>query len=309
MNKTNMYCIYHSRDLDGWMSAAIVMLWYERAYGDLDGLELIGWDYGDPLPELMPDRPVIMVDISFELGVMKDIGSTNELVWIDHHKSAILEFLKDDAILKEQWLTAELPTMGIGEELEEELELVGACELTWKKYFPRDEMPEIVRLLGCYDSFRHKGTVESGTVFDFQYAARANLTNPEECHKILKGVISIEGWCNMGAAILNYLKVEARSIYKNRTEHVFVHEQHKYKIAAINRERFNPSSYDIKYHGDGYDAFMCYSRMNDGRWTVSLYNEDGNVDVSVLAKSMGGGGHAGAAGMVVDNLDFLKFVR
>ena len=183
MNDTHMYCIYHSRDLDGWMSAAIVMLWYKRSYGHLYGLELIGWDYGDPIPKLAPDRPVIMVDVSFDLEEMKRISrnANGSLIWIDHHKSAIDEFLKDDDILSEQWVIAELPKMGIGEEME----LVGACELTWRKYFPDSEMPEIVRLLGCYDSFRHKGTEESDMVFNFQYAARAHMENPRDCYSSL----------------------------------------------------------------------------------------------------------------------------
>ena len=307
MKEINMYCIWHSRDLDGMMSAAIVMLWYEKTYGDLNGLVLIGWDYGDPIPALMTDRPVIMVDISFPLDEMKRISknANGSLIWIDHHKSAILEFLKDDTILSEQWLTAELPKMGIGEELE----LVGACELTWRKYFPDSEMPEIVRLLGCYDSFRHKGTKESRKVFEFQYAARAFLTDPESCYSSLKHTWTKDGyvlWFDMGAAILQYLKVEANSIYKNRMEYNF----EGLKIAAINRERFNPSSYDIDYHSDGYDAFMCYNRMKDGRWTFSIYNENSEVDVSVLAKSQGGGGHARAAGWVSANLQFLsKYTR
>lgn len=301
MNDTNMYCIYHSRDLDGWMSAAIVMLWYEKAYGNLNGLELIGWDYGNPIPALMTDRPVIMVDISFPLEEMKRISknANGSLIWIDHHKSAIVEFMKDDAILDEQWLIAELPRMGIGEELE----LVGACELAWRKYFPDSETPEIVRLLGCYDSFRHKGTEESDYVFDIQYAARTYLHDPGHCFSTLKHLemLDLITWQRIGSGILSYLKVEALSIYKNRSEH----ENDGIKIASINRERFNPSSYGIPYHEDGYDAFMCYSRMKDGRWTISIYNENGKIDVSVVAKGMGGGGHARAAGWVSDNLYFL----
>ena len=45
--------------------------------------------------------------------------------------------------------------------------------------------------------------------------------------------------------------------------------------------------------------------MKDGRWTVSLYNENGKFDVSEIAKLMGGGGHAGAAGFVCDDPDDL----
>ena len=74
-----MICIYHSRDLDGWMSAAIVKLWNPK-------VELIGWDYGQPIPDIS-FKEVIMVDISFPKEVMVD--NKNRLTWIDHHASAI----------------------------------------------------------------------------------------------------------------------------------------------------------------------------------------------------------------------------
>ena len=77
-------CIYHSRDLDGWMSAAIVMRWFmeqheefvvrnskdivnSNTFGNDPAPELfmLGWDYGDEIPKLSDYDKVIMCDISF----------------------------------------------------------------------------------------------------------------------------------------------------------------------------------------------------------------------------------------------------
>ena len=77
-----MICIYHSRDLDGWMSGAIVKL----AFPDV---EFIGWDYGQPLPDIYDEDQVIMVDVSFPRDAMVEISQVNGLIWIDHHISAI----------------------------------------------------------------------------------------------------------------------------------------------------------------------------------------------------------------------------
>jgi len=294
-----MYCIYHSRDLDGWMSAAIVMRWYEEKYGDLDGLQLIGWDYGDPLPKLAPDIPVIMVDVSFPMAEMERIAQESkwQLTWIDHHKSAIQDY-EEFVGNGESFCSAILPKKTDGK-----LDLIGACELTWNHLFPDEDTPEIVELLGSYDSFRHKGSSDENYVFNFQYWARSAMENPRDCYEYMRmDKADTAARTIHGKSILDYLKVEAKSIYKNRLDYA----RDGVKFAAINRERFNPSSYDIPYHKDGYVFFMCYSRMRDGRWTVSLYNEDGAVDVSVIAKGFGGGGHARAAGFVSDNLEFLE---
>ena len=73
-------CIYHSRDLDGWMSGAIVRLAYSAT-------NFIGWDYGKEIPDLSDYDKIVMVDISFPKEVMQSIAS--KLIWIDHHISAI----------------------------------------------------------------------------------------------------------------------------------------------------------------------------------------------------------------------------
>ena len=55
-----MYCIYHSADLDGYSSAAIV----KRKY---PFVELIGYDYGKPMTAIdaIPDgEDIIIVDVS-----------------------------------------------------------------------------------------------------------------------------------------------------------------------------------------------------------------------------------------------------
>jgi oligoribonuclease NrnB/cAMP/cGMP phosphodiesterase (DHH superfamily) len=137
-------CIYHSIDLDGWMSAAIVKHWFNQQKvpnkqgEDCNTLNFIGYNYGQPIPDLSEYDKVIMCDVSFPKEEMSKLSDPlGRLIWIDHHKSAILE-------------NAALECKGY-----RDVEF-SACELTWKYFFPNEEMPEIVRLLGMYDSFRHK---------------------------------------------------------------------------------------------------------------------------------------------------------
>lgn len=67
MSKT--VCIYHSIDLDGWMSAAIVKHWfYNNPNGSTpsteDNLDFIGYNYGQPIPDLSEYDKVIDIIIN-----------------------------------------------------------------------------------------------------------------------------------------------------------------------------------------------------------------------------------------------------
>ena len=120
-------CIYHSIDLDGWMSAAIVKHWFEnkinRRYCSVcehtlpdnwtgstsccggittlndNTIDFIGYNYGDEIPNLSEYDKVIMCDISFPKEEMIKLFENTDFIWIDHHISAINESKHSSVIL------------------------------------------------------------------------------------------------------------------------------------------------------------------------------------------------------------------
>ena len=93
-----------------------------------------------------------------------------------------------------------------------------ACELTWKYFFPNEDIPEIVRLLGRYDCFGHKGTDEEQKVLEFQYGARSHMSNYNDCYNILLNDIEFKGdysrlIADNGKHIYNYLCIYEYHIY------------------------------------------------------------------------------------------------
>ena len=387
-------CVYHSIDLDGWMSAAIVKYWFEKQLiitnssidSITDKIDFIGYNYGQPIPDLSEFDKVIMCDISFPKDVMRSLFDKldNNLIWIDHHISAFKELI-DEPIDIEDY-----STLFNGLRRTD----YAACELTWKYFMEgikgdpdkesiENPMPEIVRLLGRYDCFGHKGTDEEQKVLEFQYGARQAITNYEEAYKYLhkhieasKGAmlsfdVSIEGILNRGKAIYQYLCTEAKQTYKNGFEIKFMiesiptneeirpipatgycdicgklenkqltryyfryendkcncHSPYHFDVfdccseckpvaknkvpknfICINKERFNPINFGIDYHKDGYDGCACF-HFDGTHWCFSLYNDNGKVDCSVIAKQFGGGGHFSASGMVVNTETMLKIIN
>jgi len=314
-------CIYHSVDLDGWMSAAIVEHWWilkTKSIYDIENnsIDFLRFNYGQPIPDLLEYDQVIMVDISFPAETMKDIRLRlkAKFIWIDHHISAINDNNKWIDVEDDDDLT--FPFNGLRNTE------FAACELTWKFLFPNEPMPEIVRLLGMYDSFRHKGTSEEQKVLEFQYGARQCISNYEEAYKNLTSILPrVEDIQRKGSYIYQYLCTEAKQSYKNGFPIQFAFkipnvplikegdQFHTYKFICINKERFNPVNFGIDYHADGYDGAACFHRTSNGKWAFSLYNDNGKVDCSLIAKQYGGGGHKGAAGMILTDEQFSKLIN
>ena len=185
-------CIYHSQDLDGWMSAAIVKHWFiANGIKNLlninienpNTLDFIGYHYGDPIPDLSEYDKVIMCDISFppeKMQAIADDFTGDNFIWCDHHISAI----KDNDELSY--------VKGIRDIN------FAACELTWKYFFPNESTPEIVRLL---DYFGYKNTDGEPKILGLQYTLKEFITNYNDAYNLL-----MEELTGKFSSIVNKLK-------------------------------------------------------------------------------------------------------
>jgi len=301
-------CIYHNVDLDGWMSAAIVKHWsteHVKIYKSTskDYLDFIGYDYGQSIPDLSGYDKVIMVDISFPKEEIKKLNNKS-LLWLDHHISAIKEVkdyfhsFRDSKINNSIWGIRDIN--------------YAACELTWKFLSPNEPMPEIVRLIGRYDCFGGIGTINWKDVLEFQYGVRSIISSYEDAYIFLQRSFNspinksdIEIIKNEGRVIYKYLCTEAKQLYKNGVVVTFSNItilEEGYNFICINRQRLNLTDFGIDYHKDGYDG--CASFYYDGsKWCFSLYNDNGLVDCSIIAKQYGGGGNKWYASFIVKDIN------
>ena len=387
-NKT--LCIYHSRDLDGWMSAAIVQLWFEKN-NELNctlnyfspesklereiesspaSLHMLGYDYGDDIPKIKGYDKVIMCDVSLPARVMHDLYSYygDQFIWIDHHESAIKEMGKvfQEKASHSPYKENEADNLNYLIAGHRDTK-AAACELTWMHFFPSfssashwEGMPEIVRLLGRYDCFGHKDTEEEQKVMEVQYGARAFMKNYEDCYSFLNQELYnksdiVNRLHIQGVSIYKYLCTEAQQIYAKSFPMVFTessinissngnvgigcappseklnivgdvgdittvvntdtdeetevyYKSESYNFLVVNHERFNPINFGIDYHKENYDGYGCFW-YNKGKWSWSLYNDNGSVDCSIIAKQFVGGGHQNAAGFVLSEEDHTFLLK
>jgi len=273
-----MLCIYHSKDLDGLCSAAIVL----KKYPDCT---LIGWDYGDPIPELLGSEDIMMVDISFKMEIMHEVAKRHKLTWIDHHASARKDYIEYFGGWGEAYFT-----YIYGDKR-------AACEVTWKYLFWDLFLPYSVELLSKYDTWRGNDTPEwEEQILPFQYGVRAKCITPQAVLHLIEND-SIFSVVTNGKIIIEYTKKQNEKLSKS---HSFVRQFQGYRVLCLNTPFIDSDTMESFYDPTKHDLMLSFCFVGN-RWSFSLRSVN-EIDCSVLAKNLGGGGHARAAGFEVKHL-------
>lgn len=277
-----IHCFFHSADLDGHCAGAIVKYKFPEAV-------MHEIDYGQKFQlkdiDLKKDT-IIFVD--FCLQPISEIVElfkifNNRLIIIDHHISTIRD-------LEKEGLEQKIPGICINN--------LAGCELTWAYYFPTEEIPECVRLLGRYDVW----DLEYPNVLPFQFGMRLNDTLPvtENSMIMWKNYFNKKSFNNLiaetiekGKIILKYQKQENEKYIKSNA---FEADFQGYKAICVNKLLTNSQLFDSVWDEKKYDLMITFGIKNNGMWAMSFYTTKENIDCSKIAKSFGGGGHVQAAG-------------
>ena len=274
------YIIHHSRDLDGWSSAAIIKK--HRPEGIF-----IPYDYKQPMDKIYAIEPfseVFIVDVSLDkMKFMDELAQNTKLIWIDHHISAIKKYEEYGKI---DFADCVLDTN------------YAATELTWK-YFNDglgNSIPETIRLLGRYDIWDKSNKIFDWDrkIFPFQYGMRLICNSAETfpMHLLSDGMgKQIDHIIQNGITTLKYQVL----MNKKAVSNVFELEFEGYKIIALNTTEFNAHVFDSVWDDNKYDIMMPF-KFNGTFWNVGMYATNKHVDCSELARNHGGGGHHSASG-------------
>lgn len=281
------HCVYHN-DPDGWCSAAVVLETHPDA-------NLIRMNYGFHFPRksIKDGDTVYMVD--YTLQPFEEMIKLNErcnLIWIDHHISSIR---KEDEYAKEAWFEEGLRRDG-----------TAGCELTWEYFHgtaSKDDMPYIVRMIGRYDVWDHAFKPACDQVM-LGLKCLPDMDNPAnpEWQTLLHQDSYAATLREKGEVIYAYKETENIETCVRRA---FPCKIHGVPTIACNSAHCNSSLFKSVWDPEVYDMMCVFGQLKNGRWTVSLYAEDENIDCSEIAVQYDGGGHKGAAGFNVGSFDEL----
>lgn len=263
-----IFCLYHN-DPDGQCSAAIV----RRRFGKDVILHPIDYGLEIPWKQIEAARTVIIVDFSMPLADMRRVQDHAQLIWIDHHKTA----LEDLASLIAAGLRA--------------LDRAG-CVLTWQTFFPQSPLPRAVRFIGERDiwTFEHDDTKP---FCEGLYQMNGHPSNDKLWDVLLDdGDELVVQIVEEGVLLL-----QARMLAIRRQVHGYGYavEFEGHKTLAINVRGSGELGEHIR--SLGYDVGYTYYQVQyDGVLTTHVTLYSGQVDVSEIARRFGGGGHPGASG-------------
>ena len=309
--------IHHSADFDG-------LFCREIARKFLPDAELIGWDFGDA-PLEIPSGLIYVMDLPIDrvfgfdyskVGNNRGLQHLLGLVWIDHHKSSIESH----------------PTGISGYRIDG----VAACRLAWqwfdspkyeapvepllRQYYPLPTKqdfidrnvsePLAVRLAGEYDIWDKRDPRAEL----FQHGLRSQdlgenmwdlmLVNADEHPDgvVDAGTITVMALLENGKALQYARTRENESIIK---EIGFTIQWEGLTFLACNAARYNSHLFTAGLKPE-HDACFGF-KWTGKKWSVSLYHAPGkeHLDLSLIAKQYGGGGHRGACGFQCEKLPFL----
>ena len=153
-----------------------------------------------------------------------------------------------------------------------------------------------VRLAGEYDVWDHRGDGD----LEFQFGLDAMALTPagwsamlNDNQEFTKQAVFVGGY-----AMACYAKRDA-DVMRTRS---FLLDWEGLKFLALNTARCNSNTFAALDHPEtGHDALMAFA-FTGKFWNVSLYHaaHRKEIDLSLIAKKHGGGGHRGACGFRAD---------
>ena len=271
-----MICIYHN-DLDGRAAAAVVA-------HVTNGCHFIEMSYSDGVPwdQIVRGEEVIIVDFSLQRpGEWEQLLEiTQDITWLDHHESAIKSVPK--------------VVLDIAKGLRD-INRSGA-KLAWDYYCYDRGTPRAIRLVDLWDRWVHNDDPE---ILDFVAGMSLDDTRPkaeiwENLFDFSSEDVFIEAIIRDGSIVNRYKILEsqstvARGSYRRKFE--------GYQACIVHHQGSGSKLFDsIK---NTFELCVVCS-YNGKQWTVHLYSD--RVKANDIAQKYGGGGHAGAAGFICEQL-------
>jgi oligoribonuclease NrnB/cAMP/cGMP phosphodiesterase (DHH superfamily) len=287
------HIIYHN-DLDGFVAGTILKIVNPKSkvYSvDYDNIENI-----PSIKNFKRGDVVYLVDFTCPDEMMNYLNENTEFYWIDHHKSSINSskekgFDRINGFRKEG---------------------LSGAELTWIFCFKNKEIPNFIKLVGDFDTFRESNnkSYHYNFVIPFLYGLQSDFEkiNPinfeQECFLFKKIEdfydIDIKEIVERGKLINEYKK----SFNKNElVDKCFTINFHDYKTLCLNS--CSVSSFELissgLYDENKHDIILIYY-FNGNVYSYGIYSQKKDIDVSYIAKIYGGGGHPGASGFTTKEM-------
>ena len=274
MSSKNL-CIYHGNCMDGFGAAWVVHNYFGRNEKLCDFHPGV---YGETPPDVT-GKNITVVDFSYPREVMKNIiTKANSVVVLDHHKTAI-----DD--LKGIQFTDSLFDVNRS----------GAM-IAWNYFFPNQEPPKLIKYIQDRDLWKFI-LDHSKAVNEYIAALPYSFFNYYQLHAEIEDDKFIDTVIDRGYTLLRKKMKEVEEL----ATHARMTNIGGFMVPTCNAPYFVVSelgAYLCNYYPDAPFS-ACYWETPEGRVYGLRSVKGSGMDVSEVAKNLGGGGHKHAAGFKV----------
>ena len=291
IDQSKIICYYHT-DHDGHASGMIIKTKYPNAKMiEIDYDEIVA--NGFSFDSIDKNTTVFMVDFSLQpFKLMVELNEKCNLIWIDHHISAIEEMERYNIDFKG------LQRVGLG-----------ALSLCFEYCYPDKELPKCLEYLAKYDVMK----IDNDDILYFEIGLRSYPTNPKYIDNILNvwrplleptdsTILTMDKVISEGKIIKQYLNESDKKYIKLGSHEL---EFEGLKCLGLNRILgSNIGNEDSIIDNSEYDAFVTYGKNKYNMWKVGMYTTKDNIDVGSICKKYGGGGHEQCGGFNIKKLPF-----
>lgn len=295
----NIYCIYHADCLDGWVAALGVKQYAQKNNIDF---KMEPYYYGDPInyDQVAEDTTVYIVDFSFDANVIWMLSGKCRKVYVfDHHHG-----WKDEAAELQDFIESEMAVNNNIEVVFDETR--SGALITWEHLGLY--VPDWVRAVSDRDLWQFKLRLSSeichallshGLEWNLFWGMMLVADNTVTDTLAIEGVAIVRARNQMSEHLVENSRSEIRLFGSETVDivecpRVLISET----LEMVNKLNSNyvtqlghiDTTYAIGYH-------TAYTN----RWKYSLRAGHDNVDLSIIAKRFGGGGHRRAASFYLKN--------
>jgi oligoribonuclease NrnB/cAMP/cGMP phosphodiesterase (DHH superfamily) len=272
MSDTTMV-LYHADCPDGFGAAWAA----SKALGRCSGVIYVPVQYGQPYPPEIDGgiSRLYILDFSYPRATMGRLANAaKEIVCLDHHKTAEAEL-------------AGLPYAKF------DMDKSGAV-LAWEYFHPGDDLPLLLSFVEDRDLWRW-GLPESREFSAALSVYPRDFNAWDDLDRSLDKLDGMEKFLAVGRAILSHQD----HLVERLASKAHMADVGGYRVPTVNSSLFQSELGDrmCRDHPDAPFAAVFFSTGPDEEvWSLRSRN---GFDVSAVAKSLGGGGHAAAAGFKV----------
>lgn len=290
-------CLYHAMCDDGFGAA-----WAVRSALGEDAVEFMAAKYGDEPPNVA-GRDVIMVDFSYKKDVIEQMRvKASSILILDHHKTAEADLADYTKVAGDQLSIQRFFAAAADHRAKKKDGVIGTCPvgvhfdmdrsgagIAWDFFNPGVDRPAFINYLEDLDLWRKPGLPYRD---NFTIALRSYPQDFKTWDILSQNTQTL---IVEGDTIQRYFRQQIEG-FKRDFFFVCIGD---HIVPAVNVPKFASSEVAGEL-AEGYPFGVTFFQNGIGRWEYSLRSRDGGVDVSEIAKALGGGGHAKAAGFLAD---------